>query len=93
MIGHAVAVQQAAPRLAERDDAEHHQPSARPGSRYVADVDAHAQGSFADRSEGDAAQQMVAQQEGEDRDRQQEQERAGGDHRPVRQAGADLATG
>src|ERR1700676_1303810 len=39
--------------------------------------------SFAHRSEGDAAQQMAAQQDGETQDRDEEQRRGGGDRGPV----------
>src|SRR5690349_22018630 len=39
--------------------------------------------SFPDRPEGHAAQQVLAQQEGEDRHRQQDQERTGRDRGPV----------
>src|ERR1700736_6777276 len=45
--------------------------------------------SFAHRAEGDAAQQMAAQQNGEAQDRDEEQRGGGGDRRPVLAALAD----
>ena len=45
--------------------------------------------SFAHRAEGDAAQQLLAQQHGEDENRHEEHCRAGADRRPVLPALAD----
>src|SRR6266481_3524803 len=57
-----------------------------PGSRYFALSFRNvisALASLSDRSEGHAAQQVFAQQEGEDRDGQKDQESAGRDRGPV----------